>query len=101
MTAGLLLDTHVLQWWWCSPGLLSTAVRARLGDSNQRAVVSALSWLELSVALETMDPETRALAPHRPPFGLFELLRRFPQVLAEEGFSLDPAIAALGVPLFW
>ena len=52
MTTGLLLDTHVLQWWWCSPRLLSAAVRERLGDREQPVAVSALSWLELSVALE-------------------------------------------------
>lgn len=85
MTPGLLLDTHVLQWWWCSPGLLSAAVRARLGDSHQRVVVSAVSWLELSVALETV-----AFEAERPAAGLYALLRRFPQALAEEGFSLLP-----------
>jgi PIN domain nuclease of toxin-antitoxin system len=80
MTAGLLLDTHVLQWWWCSPGLLSDAVRERLVDGAQRVSVSAASWLELSVALRSTAP-----AP-----GLAELLRRFPQALAEEGFGCLP-----------
>lgn len=80
MTRGLLLDTHVLQWWWCSPGLLSAAVRERLSDREQPVAASALSWLELSVALAGDASAT----------GLVNLLHRFPQALAEEGFSCLP-----------
>lgn len=80
MTPGLLIDTDVLQWWWCSPGLLSAAVRERLSDREQPVAVSAVSWLELSVAL---DGEASAA-------GLLNLLHRFPQALAEEGFSCLP-----------
>lgn len=75
MPPGLLLDTHVLHWWWCSPALLSRRVRERLRDGDQAVVVSAASWLELSVAL------------HLPDAGVADLLRRFPESLAEDGFS--------------
>lgn len=78
MPPGLLLDTHVLHWWWCSPALLSRRVRERLRDGDQAVVVSAASWLELGVAL------------HLPDGGVAELLRRFPESLAEDGFSFLP-----------
>lgn len=80
MTTGLLLDTHVLQWWWCSPGLLSAAVLKRLGDREQPVAVSAVSWLELSVLLDGDGSAN----------GFANLLHRFPQALAEEGFSCLP-----------
>lgn len=80
MANGVLLDTHVLHWWWCRPALLSRSVRHRLTDGDQTVVVSAVSWLELSVALESSAPAG----------GMAELLRRFPGTLAEEGFSFLP-----------
>jgi PIN domain nuclease of toxin-antitoxin system len=80
MANGVLLDTHVLHWWWCRPVLLSRSVRHRLTDGDQTVVVSAVSWLELSVALESSAPAG----------GMAELLRRFPGTLAEEGFSFLP-----------
>lgn len=80
MITGLLLDTHVLQWWWCAPGLLSDAVRERLSDRQQPVAVSVASWLELSVVLGCDAPVA----------GGVNLLHRFPQALAEEGFSCLP-----------
>jgi PIN domain nuclease of toxin-antitoxin system len=80
MANGVLLDTHVLHWWWCRPALLSRSVRHRLTDGDQTVVVSAVSWLELSLALESSAPAG----------GMAELLRRFPGTLAEEGFSFLP-----------
>ena len=44
----LLLDSHVLQWWWCCPGLLSPLVRSLLLDPAMPLWVSAMSLLELS-----------------------------------------------------
>lgn len=44
----LLLDTHALQWWWCSPGLLSPLVRSLLNNPAVPIWVSAISLLELS-----------------------------------------------------
>jgi len=95
MEAGVLLDTHVLQWWWWSPGLLSEVVRVRLSDANQRVVVSAASWLELSAALDSkaFAPQAfqaQALQAACTASGVVELLRRFPQALAEEGFRCLP-----------
>ncbi len=60
--------------------MLSAAVRERLGDREQPVEVSALSWLELSVAL----------AGDASAAGLVNLLHRFSQALAEEGFSCLP-----------
>lgn len=95
MANGVLLDTHVLHWWWCRPELLSRSVRHRLTDGDQTVVVSAVSWLELSVALEssapgTTVPGTTSPGMSEPAGGMAELLRRFPGTLAEEGFSFLP-----------
>ena len=46
----LLLDTHVLQWWWCSPALLSPRIRSLLRDPASQLWISAVSALELSAA---------------------------------------------------
>lgn len=47
---GLLLDTHVLLWWWISPRLLTPRVLERLQDRAQAVLVSAASLWELSLA---------------------------------------------------
>jgi hypothetical protein len=47
---GLLLDTHVLLWWWISPRLLTPKVLERLQDPQQAVLVSAASLWELSLA---------------------------------------------------
>jgi len=44
----LLLDTHVLQWWWCSPGLLSPLARYLLKDPAMPLWLSTQSLMELS-----------------------------------------------------
>ena len=49
----LLLDSHVLQWWWCCPGLLSPLVRSLLLDPAMPLWVSAMSLLELSALART------------------------------------------------
>lgn len=85
MASGVLLDTHVLQWWWCSPGLLSARVLRQLKDREQLVVVSAVSWLELSVALGGIAPPTG-----QPATDVAELLRHMPQALADEGFTVLP-----------
>ena len=46
----LLLDTHVLLWWWISPRLLTSRVLERLQDPKQAVLVSTASLWELSVA---------------------------------------------------
>lgn len=47
-TVTLLLDTHVLLWWWSEPDKLSPRVRALLVDPATRAVVSAASAWEVA-----------------------------------------------------
>jgi len=85
MAAGVLLDTHVLHWWWCSPALLSQSVRRRLKNGDQEVVVSAISWLEPCLALEKAVPRTAQLQSD-----VAELLRRFPESLADDGFRFLP-----------
>ncbi len=77
--SGFLLDTHALQWWWCSPRLLSEPVREVLRDPAQRVVVSAASWFELAEAHR---------AGQLP--GLEVALERFPQLLEADGLDFLP-----------
>lgn len=77
--SGFLLDTHALQWWWCSPRLLSEPVREVLRDPAQRVVVSAASWFELAEAHR---------AGQLP--GLEVALERFPQLLEADGLGFLP-----------
>jgi len=76
MASGFLLDTHALQWWWCSPRLLSERVRDVLRDPAQRVEVSAASSFELAAAHR---------AGQLP--GLTVVLERFPQLLEADGFG--------------
>ncbi|MEB3355052.1 MAG: type II toxin-antitoxin system VapC family toxin [Cyanobacteriota bacterium] len=76
MASGFLLDTHALQWWWCSPRLLSEPVRDVLRDPSQRVEVSVASWFELEAAHR---------AGQLP--GLAVALERFPQLLEADGFG--------------
>jgi PIN domain nuclease of toxin-antitoxin system len=77
--SGFLLDTHALQWWWCSPRLLSEPVLEVLRDPAQRVVVSAASWFELAEAHR---------AGQLP--GLEVALERFPQLLEADGLGYLP-----------
>lgn len=77
--SGFLLDTHALQWWWCSPRLLSEPVRAVLRDPAQRVLVSGASWFELAEAQR---------AGQLP--GLEVVLERFPQLLEDDGLTFLP-----------
>ena len=44
----ILLDTHVLLWWWAQPGKLSSRVHAALRDPHSQVYVSAASAWEIS-----------------------------------------------------
>jgi PIN domain nuclease of toxin-antitoxin system len=44
----LLIDTHVLLWWWGEPNRLSDRARALLRDPANRVLVSAASAWEIS-----------------------------------------------------
>jgi PIN domain nuclease of toxin-antitoxin system len=47
--AAVLLDSHVLLWWWLDPDRLSTAASAVLNDSGSQVWVSAATVWELSL----------------------------------------------------
>ena len=55
MPPGLLLDTHMLHWWWCSPALLSRRVR----DWIDRLLVAQAQQENLQ--LISLDPALEAL----------------------------------------
>ena len=75
----LLLDTHVLLWWWCCPQLLSPRVRERLENPRQAVVVSVASLWELSEA------EQREELPELSP-----VIWQLPELVLQEGFALLP-----------
>ena len=75
----LLLDTHVLLWWWCCPRLLTARVRERLENPCQAVVVSVASLWELS------ETEQRAELPE-----LSSVIWQLPELVLQEGFALLP-----------
>jgi PIN domain nuclease of toxin-antitoxin system len=48
-SAGYLIDSHVLLWWWFDPDRLSSTVLERLIDPANSILVSAASVWELSL----------------------------------------------------
>ena len=87
----LLLDTHVLLWWWICPRLLTSRVLARLQDPQQTVLVSAASLWELSQAHQ------RGLLPELSP-----VIWHLPELIRQERFQLleisarDALLAANG-----
>jgi len=73
----LLLDTHVLLWWWICPRLLTSRVLARLQDPQQTVLVSAASLWELSQAHQ------RGLLPELSP-----VIWHLPELIRQERFQL-------------
>ena len=73
----LLLDTHVLLWWWISPRLLTSRVLERLQDPQQVVLVSTASLWELSVA------QQRGLLPELSP-----VIWQLPELIRQERFQL-------------
>jgi len=70
-TVDLLIDTHVLLWWWGEPKRLSARAKALLTDPANRVLVSAASAWEISMkyrvgklpgAQAIIDTWTRRLA---------------------------------------
>lgn len=45
----VLIDTHILIWWWAEDPLLPTALRDLMADSATNVYVSAVSALELGI----------------------------------------------------
>ena len=78
----LLLDSHVLLWWWCCPQLLSPRVRQHLADPQQLVLVSVASLWELSSA-----EQARKLPELTP------VIWQLPELISQEGFELLPITA--------
>ena len=87
----LLLDTHAVVWWLCSPARLSTAALTALSDGKNEILVSAASGYEIEIKRDRD-----------------ETLRNVPESLkaavVEQGFvwlsiSAEHAIAAALLPM--
>jgi len=89
---GLLLDTHVLLWWWVNPRLLTPRVLERLQDPQQAVLVSVASLWELSQAHQRgLLPELSPVIWHLP-----ELIRRDDFLLLEIS-ARDALLAGQGL----
>jgi PIN domain nuclease of toxin-antitoxin system len=73
----LLLDTHVLLWWWICPTLITPRVRKQLQDPQQPVLVSVASLWELSQAHQ------RGLLPELSP-----VIWHLPELIRQERFQL-------------
>jgi len=73
----LLLDTHVLLWWWICPRLITPRVRKQLQDPQQPVLVSAASLWEISQAHQ------RGLLPELSP-----VIWHLPEPIRQERFQL-------------
>jgi PIN domain nuclease of toxin-antitoxin system len=79
----LLLDTHVLLWWWTNDHRLSRAARAAILDEANDILVSAASaW------------ETSTKARLGKLVGIPEVLPRFAELVAADGFQPLPITQA-------
>jgi len=89
---GLLLDTHVLLWWWVNPRLLTPRVLERLQDPQQAVLVSVASLWELSHAHQRgLLPELSPVIWHLP-----ALIRRDDFLLLEIS-ARDALLAGQGL----
>ena len=73
----LLLDTHVLLWWWICPRLLTPRVLEGLQDPQQAVLVSAASLWEVGLAHQ------RGLLPELSP-----VIWHLPELIRQERFQL-------------
>lgn len=126
----LLLDTHVLLWWWGEPSRLSPRVLALLRDPRNEILVSAASAWEIATKHRIgklpaggriIAQWTERLAPDRfqeLPISAAQALRAgslpgghrdpFDRMLAAQSLleglplaSADPALSALGAERIW
>ena len=88
----LLIDTHVLLWWWTEAEQLSGRAKAAILDSRNRSYVSAaVAWeLAIKVNLGKLDAQ--------------DVVSNLKQLLIEEGFrrlaiSTDHALRAGLLPM--
>jgi PIN domain nuclease of toxin-antitoxin system len=88
----LLIDSHVLLWWWTDEGRLSRRAKDAILDSRNRSYVSAAVTWELATKVNLGKLDAR------------EVISSLPQLLLEEGFrrlaiSTDHALRAGLLPL--
>jgi PIN domain nuclease of toxin-antitoxin system len=88
----LLIDSHVLLWWWTDEGRLSRRAKDAILDSRNRSYVSAAVTWELATKVNLGKLDAR------------EVISALPQWLLEEGFrrlaiSTDHALRAGLLPL--
>jgi len=87
----VLVDSHVLLWWFSRSGQLSAASRGVLENAENRVYVSAAVAWELAIKANLGKLEAR------------ELISELPRLLFEEGFrrlaiSVDHALRAGSLP---
>jgi PIN domain nuclease of toxin-antitoxin system len=88
----LLIDTHVLLWWWTEAEQLSGRAKAAILDSRNRSYVSAAVAWELAMKVNLGKLEAR------------DVVSNLKQLLIEEGFrrlaiSTDHALRAGLLPM--
>jgi PIN domain nuclease of toxin-antitoxin system len=88
----LLIDTHVLLWWWTEEERLSDRAQAAILDSRNRSYVSAVVAWELAIKVNLGKLDAR------------DVVSNLQQYLVEEGFrrlaiSTDHALRAGLLPL--
>ena len=88
----LLIDTHVLLWWWTEEEPLSGRAKAAILDSRNRSYVSAAVAWELAIKVNLGKLDAR------------DVVSNLKQLLLEEGFrrlavSTDHALRAGLLPM--
>jgi len=88
----LLIDTHVLLWWWTDAEKISPRAKSAIVDARNRSYVSAAVAWELAIKVNLGKLNAR------------EVVFALPQLLLEEGFrrlaiSTDHALRAGLLPL--
>ncbi|PVM72013.1 type II toxin-antitoxin system VapC family toxin [Caulobacter radicis] len=124
----LLIDTHVLIWWWTDVGRLSPGAHALLSDTNIKVYVSAVSAYEIEfkrprdLLLQRLPADLLAAATeagflwrdikpadaivagrlpthHRDPWDRLIVAQAINDIAPI--LSIDRALAAYDVPILW
>lgn len=87
----ILIDSHILLWWFSRSRRLSPPVRQAIEDPQNRVYVSAAAAWELAIKVNLGKLDAKSL------------ISNFPQLLLEEGFhrlaiSTDHALRAGTLP---
>jgi PIN domain nuclease of toxin-antitoxin system len=104
----LLIDTHILVWWWASDPMLPPRIRNLLAAHETTVYVSAITALELGIKVRL--GRLPAMEPHLPDFGLavvkdgfhhlnihYEHARRAGLMAGEHRDPFDRLLAAQGL----